>query len=137
MNERRSYLMQDGKSLESPGSPVDALGAAHRLTRSQLVDIRSHVAGLAPHARDRYFAELLLQLGDDLVSVQTALGQNQGAIKEFDASTRASLDDVRSTIKKFDESSSKLTLWLLGLTVVLVVLTFVIAGFTILLWTRG
>ncbi|HEV2287561.1 MAG TPA: hypothetical protein VGR81_01255 [Candidatus Acidoferrales bacterium] len=36
-------------------------------------------------------------------------------------------------IRQFDKSSRTLTCWLIGLTIVLVVLTLVIAGFTILL----
>jgi len=40
-------------------------------------------------------------------------------------------------IREFEMSSRKLTRWLIRLTVILVILTIVIAGFTILLWTRG
>ena len=47
------------------------------------------------------------------------------------------LNENRSAIQRFDESSRRLTRWLIGLTVVLVILTIVIAGFTILLWMRG
>lgn len=43
------------------------------------------------------------------------------------------LGETRQAIKDFDASSRKLTRWLIGLTVALVVLTIVIAGFTILL----
>lgn len=46
------------------------------------------------------------------------------------------LGETRRAIKSFDNSSRKLTRWLIWLTVVLVVLTLVIAGFTILLWRR-
>ncbi|MHB8525582.1 MAG: hypothetical protein ACYDD2_05415 [Candidatus Acidiferrales bacterium] len=47
--------------------------------------------------------------------------------------TRRSLHAIR----QFDESSRKLTRWLIRLTFILVILTIVIAGFTILLWKRG
>ena len=47
------------------------------------------------------------------------------------------LNESRSAIQRFDESSRKLTRWLIGLTAVLIILTIVIAAFTILLWRRG
>ena len=49
---------------------------------------------------------------------------------------RVAYEQVLAT-KSFDRSSRKLTRWLIGLTVVLVILTIVIAGFTILLWRRS
>ena len=128
--------MTDGQSLESPTNACDALSKSQRLTREQLVEIRSRIAELGPQARDRYWAELLLLLGDDLVSVHTALEKSQGAIKEFDASARSSMQEVRGTIERFDQASRRLTRWLIGLTIVLVVLTLAITIFTILLWSR-
>lgn len=47
------------------------------------------------------------------------------------------LGETRRAVKSFDDSSRKLTRWLIGLTVVLIILTIVIAAFTILLWKRG
>ncbi|HEV2314201.1 MAG TPA: hypothetical protein VGR94_02765 [Candidatus Acidoferrales bacterium] len=47
------------------------------------------------------------------------------------------LGETRRAIERFDDSSRKLTRWLIRLTVILVILTVVIAGFTILLWRRG
>ena len=47
------------------------------------------------------------------------------------------LGETRRAIERFDDSSRKLTRWLIGLTVVLIILTIVIAAFTILLWRRG
>ena len=49
---------------------------------------------------------------------------------------RVAYEQVLAT-KSFDQSSRRLTRWLIALTVVLVALTLVIAGFTILLWRRG
>jgi len=46
--------------------------------------------------------------------------------------TRAVYEQV-SAISRFDQTSPRLTRWLIGLTIVLVVLTGVIAWFTILL----
>jgi len=108
-----------------------------KFTREQLRQIAEHVQFLEPKHLNRYFAELFVALGDDLVSLQQALNENRAAITEVDASARASLLEVRSTIEKFDQSSRRLTRWLVGLTGVLVILTIVIAGFTILLRRRG
>ena len=47
------------------------------------------------------------------------------------------LGETRRAIERFDDSSRRLTRWLIGLTVVLVILTGVIAWFTILLSKRG
>ena len=47
------------------------------------------------------------------------------------------LTETRRAIERFDSSSRTLTRWLIGLTIVLVILTIVIAAFTILLWRRG
>ena len=47
------------------------------------------------------------------------------------------LGETRRAIERFDDSSRKLTRSLIRLTVILVILTIVIAGFTILLWKRG
>lgn len=125
-----------GKSIVSPG-PLDALKASRRLTRDELLAIRCSVERLTPGQRDRYFTELAFLLSEDLLSVHTALNQNQAAIKEFDASARASLNEIRGTIEKFDKASRRLTRWLIGLTVVLIILTGAIAWFTILLARRG
>lgn len=89
------------------------------LTREELNDAATHVQFLKPEHANRYFAELLLRLSGDLISVKTALDQN------------------REAIRSFDESSRRLNRRLICLTVVLVALTLVIAGFTILLWRRG
>lgn len=132
---------QRERSFAIPQDIREALRGRDRLTRNELAQIQWNFQEepkvLTPEDRDRYFSELRLLLGDDLILVQTALNKNQTAIKEFDTSTRASLQEVRSTIEKFDQSSRRLTRWLIGLTVVLVVLTGVIAWFTILLARRG
>lgn len=55
----------------------------------------------------------------------------------LDAESMLELVENTEAIKSFDESSRKLTRWLIRLTILLVVLTLVIAGFTVLLWIRG
>ena len=47
------------------------------------------------------------------------------------------LGETRQAIRDFDTSSRKLTRWLIGLTIVLVVLTGVITWLTVLLLRRG
>lgn len=47
------------------------------------------------------------------------------------------ISDTEKALVQFDESSRRLTRWLIGLTVVLVILTGVIAWFTILLVRRA
>ena len=90
-----------------------------RLTREQIQEIASHVQFLRGENEvrlvHRYFAELLVLLGGDLLSVQGALNENRDAIQHF------------------DESSRRLNRWLVGLTVALVFLTVVIAIFTTVL----
>lgn len=48
----------------------------------------------------------------------------------------AALEENTQAIMQFERSSSRLNWWLIRLTIVLVILTIVIAGFTILLWKR-
>ncbi len=92
------------------------LASMARLTPEEMEGALPHVQFLPSDALHRYFAELLFVLAGDLESLRTALGEN------------------RDAIKRFDESSRRLTRWLIGLTVVLVILTIVIAWFTVLLW---
>ncbi|HEV2298266.1 MAG TPA: hypothetical protein VGR72_07095 [Candidatus Acidoferrales bacterium] len=87
-----------------------ALANPQRLTRCQLKRVGGFFRQLDPAERERYFSELLLWLGEDLLSVQTALDENRSAIKEF------------------DQSSRKLTKWLIGFTIALVFLTAVLAA---------
>jgi hypothetical protein len=89
---------------------AQALGDLPRLTRNELDKIRCSIPHLTPNERDRYFSELFLLLADDLVSVQGALNENRNAIEHF------------------DESSRKLTRWLIWLTCGLIGLTFVLAA---------
>lgn len=128
--------MASDRALNSLNEIKQALYDLPRLTRNELDKVRCSLTHLDSNQRNRYFSELLLLLGDDLVSVQAALNNNQEAIKEFDASTRASLQEVRATIETFDTASRRLTRWLIGLTVVLVVLTLAITVFTVLVWLR-
>ena len=105
------------------GKVKERLEQMEKLTSAELQEIASHVQFLSDGKDSplvhRYFAEIVLRLAGDLISLKTALDQN------------------REAIRSFDESSRKHTRWLIGLTVVLVILTIVIAGFTILLWRRG
>ena len=110
--------MPGERALNSLNEIRHALYDLPRLTRDELDKVRCSLQHLAPYERDRYFSELFFLLGDDLLLVQSALNEN------------------RSATEHFDQSSRKLTRWLIGLTVVLIVLTLVIAGFTILLWKR-
>ena len=69
----------------------------------------------------------------------TEAGDQNRRILDLEMTRRllGALNENRSAIQRFDESSRRLTRWLIGLTVVLVILTIVIAAFTILLWRRG
>ncbi len=107
--------MPGERALSTLQEIAQALGDLPSLTRNELDKIRCSIQHLTPNERDRYFSELFLLLADDLVSVHGALNEN------------------RSAIEQFDESSRRLNRWLIRLTVVLVVLTLVIAGFTIVL----
>jgi uncharacterized membrane protein len=89
-----------------------------RLTREEMDEAAGHVQFLLSDALHRYFAELLSVVADDLVSLRATMQENLKAIKSF------------------DQASRKLAGWLIGLTVVLVVLTIVIAWFTIVLVLR-
>lgn len=106
---------------------MQLLRGTDRLSREDLE--RSHVSILM--LRDemylyRLFFEGMLTLSGDLVS----LAKETVSLKE-------EMGQTREAIKSFDESSRRLTGRLVGLTVALVILTLVIAGFTILLWKRG
>jgi hypothetical protein len=117
------------------------LSRLERLTREELDEVPVHAEFLPPGALYRYFAELLVLLTGDIISLKAALDENRDVIRESDQasrrdmlSLRAALDENRKAIHSFDQASRNLTRWLIGLTVVLVALIFVIAWFTILLW---
>lgn len=107
--------MVSERPLSTLNEIKQALYDLPRLTRNELDRVRCSLNHLDPNQRNRYFSELFLLLGDDLVSVQAALNENRGAIEHF------------------DKSSQRLSRWLIGLTIVLVALTVVIAVFTTVL----
>jgi hypothetical protein len=59
-----------------------------RPTQNELGQIQWHMPELRPYERDRYFSELFLLLGDDLVSLRSALNENRDAVEKFDVSSR-------------------------------------------------
>jgi len=103
-----------------------------RLTREELDEGLSHVPFLLNDSLHRYFAELMSALAADLVLLNGAMRGNLDAVLSLKGTMEQNLTAVRS----FDEASRKATGWLIGLTVVLVILTIVLAFFTVLLWSK-
>jgi hypothetical protein len=80
---------------------------------------------------DRFSSEEIHGL---LARLPCLTGEAAAALQvRLDAESMLALSENTEAIKNFDESSRRLNRWLIGLTVVLVVLTLVIAGFTIVL----
>lgn len=108
-------MTQTERPLSTLYEIQQALFDLPRLTRNELERIRCSLQHLTGHERDRYFSELFFLLTDNLLSVHGALTENRIAIQHF------------------DKSSQRLSRWLIGLTIVLVLLTIVITGLTIAL----
>lgn len=102
------------------------LRGTDRLSRGDLEKSHANIAMLPEGYLHRLFFEGMLLLSGDLVS----LGRETASLKK-------EMGETREAIKSFDTASRKLSGWLIVLTVALVVLTVVIAGFTILLWKRS
>jgi hypothetical protein len=96
----------------------ERLMRSDRLSREEIEESVGHVQFLLNDALHRYFAELLVLVAGDLVSLRMVMTQNLEAIRSF------------------DEASGRLSKRIYWLTWVLVALTLLVAVFTVLLWFR-